>query len=116
MYFLLQRFKYIGILFTIFLCFLSSCSSDDDADNDMVNGTVVGPASCSTDAGDSAYSIEVDFFEYDIITATLPDQFKTEGINITFQMERSEEGIFICTANLFPEQFYKVTDVRLDDE
>ena len=118
--------KYVKIFnVCVSMCFalstLYSCSDDDDERNMVLlsqKGTVLGPTSCNTESNGNAFMIDVDNFNPlgsdagdFIITATLSDEFKSNGLRIEFDMENSREGITICTTDFFPEQFYKVINV-----
>lgn len=104
------------IVYLLFVFFLS-CSNDDEEITVIKNnkGTVLGMVSCNSNLG-LAYSIEVEELILEnsnfIITANLPEEYKKEGMKITFDMERSNEGITFCTDNFFPEQFYKLSRVK----
>lgn len=103
----------LKMTFLLICLFLANCS-DDDENNIIENqeGTVLGGASCNTENNGLAVRIDVDNLESPnfIITATLPDSLKQEGLRISFDMELSIEGITLCTANFFPNQFYKVSN------
>ncbi|RKN79688.1 hypothetical protein [Ulvibacterium marinum] len=103
----------LKLAFLLICPFLANCS-DDDENNIIENqeGTVLGGASCNTENNGLAVRIDVDNLESPnfIITATLPDSLKQEGLRIIFDMELSMEGITLCTANFFPNQFYKVSN------
>ena len=105
--------------FSLFIFFLSiGCSKDADDNNNIIKnqtGTVLTEVSCNTKNNGLAYSIGVDNFEAAdfIITATLTEGVKQEGLRITFDMEPSYEGITICTANFFPNQFYKLSNITV---
>ena len=112
---------FMKTLYTILLSFIVLNCSNDGLGlgyEKNVEGTVTGTVSCNTDMG-LAYAITPDNFELSsgfIITGTLPDEFKQEGLKIKFDMVPSKEHINICTANFFPEQFYKVFNVRILNE
>ncbi len=91
--------------------------SEDDTNNILENqeGTVLNETSCNTENNGLAYTIDVNNLENVefIVTATLPEKFKQEGLRIQFDMEPSRDGLSICTANFLPEQFYKITNVTI---
>ena len=110
--------KLFLISFVPFLILVFFSCSDDDQEGVMLKnkkGIVLGPVSCNSDTG-LAYSIRVEGLNLQnsnfIITANLPEEFKMEGIQIVFDMENSNDGITFCTANFFPEQFYKLSNVK----
>lgn len=91
-------------------------SMDEDSDTLLkTKGTVLGTASCNTKNNGLAYRIEVDDFQASdfIITATLPDDFKQEGLKITFDMTPSNKGIAFCTANYYSKQFYELSNINI---
>lgn len=96
---------------------LFSCSKDDDGGLKRgVNGSVMGPVSCGSEGMGLAYGIVPSNFDLSsgfIITATLPDEFKEEGLKIKFDMKPSKKYITYCTANFFPDQFYELFNVEL---
>jgi len=96
---------------------LLNCSKDDDGRlKREITGSVMGPVSCGTEGMGPAYGIVPDNFALPsgfIITATLPDEFKKEGLKIHFDMIPSKKYITHCTANFFPDQFYEVFHVEL---
>lgn len=97
----------------LFICtFLANCSDDEHTLVTNQEGTVLGGVPCNTENNGLAVRIDVDNLESPnfIITATLPDSLKQEGLRISFDMELSMEGITLCTANFFPNQFYKVSN------
>ncbi len=117
----IKNFFTLNLLVTLCSALISSCSNDDEQGNVIMNqvGTVLGTVSCNTSDG-LAYSISVDNLELEqsdfIITASLPEEFHNEGTEIMFDMEPLDEGITFCTANFFPEQFHKITNVTLTNE
>lgn len=105
-----------ALLLSSFL--IVSCSKDDNEKDliENVEGTVMGTVSCNTEGKGLAYKIVPDNFNISsgfIITATLPDELKEEGIKIQFDMEPSNKYITACTANFFPEQFYEILNVTV---
>lgn len=110
--------KFRPIIFAILIGSLFfSCNSDD---NDLeqtirnITGVVNGPVSCNTDGRGPAIGIDPENFELTsgfIITATLPEELKQEGLRIKFDMKPSTKYITICTANFASSQFYEVFNV-----
>ncbi|WP_422081585.1 hypothetical protein [Ulvibacterium sp.] len=97
----------------LFICpFLANCSDDEHTLVTNQEGTVLGEVPCNTENNGLAVRIDVDNLESPnfIITATLPDSLKQEGLRISFDMELSMEGITLCTVNFFPNQFYEVSN------
>lgn len=95
-----------------------NCSNDDSSQNILNNieGKVMGPVSCNTDGMGLAYGIITDNFEVTsgfIITTTLPEEKKEEGLKIRFDMKPSMKDITICTTNYFPEQFYEIYNISI---
>lgn len=100
-----MMFLLIGLL-------LANCSDNEDTVIENQEGTVMGEVPCDTENNGLAIRIEVDELESPnfIITATLPDSLKQVGLRIRFDMVLSMEGISFCTANFFPNQFYRVSN------
>lgn len=94
---------------------ICGCSTQEN-DNILKNqkGTVLKETSCNTENNGLAYTIDVDDLENVefIITATLSEEFKQEGLRIQFDMEPSREGLTTCTANFLPQQFYKIKNIK----
>ena len=94
------------------------CTDDhDDSNNGLIRniqGTVIGQTSCNSNNG-LAYQIAVEILDETdfIVTATLPEDFRQQDLQIEFSMVPSREGITFCTDNFMPEVFYRVFDVRL---
>ena len=99
-------------MFLLICLLLANCSDNEDTVIENQEGTVLGEIPCNTENNGLAVRIDVDNLESPnfIITATLPDSLKQEGLRISFDMELSMEGISFCTANFFPNQFYKVSN------
>jgi hypothetical protein len=106
--------KLLFIITTVLLVY--GCSEDDNIDI-LLNqeGTVLTETSCNTENNGLAYTVDVDDLENVefIITATLPEEFKQEGLRIQFDMQPSRDGLTICTASFLPEQFYKISNVTI---
>ena len=105
----------LGLLLTLFM----GCSNDDDFNDEIsknIEAKVSNFASCNTADGGRAYELDVDGFDFAIITGTLPVEFQEIGLDIIVDMERSTENLTICTDNLSPDQFYKVTNVSRKEE
>ncbi|TLF44464.1 hypothetical protein [Maribacter aurantiacus] len=103
------------IIMLITTIVIQGCSNDDDNLRLNQMGTVLVETSCNTKENNLAYTIDVDGLnevEF-IITATLPEEFKQEGLRIQFDMKPSKDGLTICTDNFFPNQFYKISNVKL---
>lgn len=113
---------YPAIILFLIVSVSFSCSNDDDESETLRNieGTVRGISPCNTDLGDLAYEIVPSNFDDPpgiiIITATLPEEFKEEGLKIKFDMKQSAEHITTCTAIFYPAEFYEVFNVTLITE
>lgn len=114
--------NYYNLIFSILLAgILLSCTNDDDDPDTIYNitGTVKGPVSCNTEGKGPAMGIIPENFDLTsglIITATLPDYLKEEGMRIKFDMIPSNKYITICAAIFAPEQFYEVLNVTRVNE
>lgn len=112
----MKKFHPIIIAFLIGALSIS-CNSDDNALEQTIRnitGVVNGPVSCNTDGKGPAIGIDPENFELSsgfIISATLPGEFKQEGLRIRFDMKPSTKYITICTANFASQQFYEVINV-----
>ncbi|WP_289021639.1 hypothetical protein [uncultured Salegentibacter sp.] len=108
----------------IIICIIIfSCTSDESETEDTltnIEGTVQGPTSCNTEKQELAYKIvpsNIELSVSSIITATLPEELKEEGLRIKFDMKPSGKYITSCTANFSPDQFYKVfSTTKLSDQ
>ena len=104
-------------LILVLVCFIMiNCSKGDEGQDILKNveGTVIGTVSCNTEGQGLAYEIAPDNFEISsgsIITATLPEGMKQNGLKIKFDMRQSKKNITICTANFIPEQFYEIFNI-----
>ena len=115
----IKRSGIIVLFLGLFSILIVGCSDDDDSNNGVlkrVEAKVLNPASCGTENNGLAYRLDVDGFDFEIITATLPEGFQQAGMEIIVDMKRSHENITYCTANFFPEQFYKVTSVSRKEQ
>lgn len=105
----------------IALCFaFLSCTTDNESNLlKNIEGTVLGTASCNTTSNGLAYRINIESLNSVnfIITASLTEEFKQDGIKIKFDMENSNEGITICTTNYSGDIFYKLSNIiRINNE
>lgn len=111
--------KFIPILSIIISTIIFSCTrNDNEKENTFKNieGIVQGTTSCTTEKEDLAYEIvpsNTDISVSFIITATLPEELKEEGLRIKFDMKPSSEGINYCTANFLPDHFYEVFNTEI---
>lgn len=95
-----------------------SCTNDSEKENTFksIEGTVQGTTSCTTEKEDLAYEIipiNSDIPVSFIITATLPEELKEEGLRIKFDMKPSSKYINYCTANFTPDHFYEVFNANI---
>ncbi|WP_037321275.1 hypothetical protein [Salegentibacter sp. Hel_I_6] len=96
-----------------------SCASDEsETEGTLTNieGTVQGSTSCNTEKEELAYEIvpsNIELSVSSIITATLPEELKEEGLRIKFDMKPSGKYITSCTANFLPDQFYEVFNAKI---
>lgn len=107
--------NFLAILLSLVLL---SCSKEDNEIENILNveGTVKGIVTCNTEERGAAYGIIPEDFEVPsgfLITATLPNEFKQEGLKIKFDMKPSKRYIMVCTSNFYPEQFYEVFNATI---
>ena len=118
----MKKFLQPIILITISIILFSCTSAEGETDDTFTNieGTVQGSTSCNTEKEELAYEIVPSNIELSvnfIITATLPDDLKEEGLRIKFDMKPSGKYITSCTANFLPDQFYEVFNAtKLSDK
>lgn len=111
---------------TLFLfaltAFLYGCSSDDMGRGEGtellgVQGTVLQTVACQTQNNGLAYEIRIvnnPELPDRIITASLPDEFKQDNLDIRFDMQNSQEGFGACVDLYGPDDFYRIYNVTLN--
>ena len=97
-----------------------SCTSDEameDPEFQDIRGKVVGTAVCNTENNGTAFEIELmnGGPVSKIITPNLPDNYKEEGREIIFDMEKSQKGFSFCGAIYSPEMFFRVYNVKMGE-
>lgn len=117
----MKKFLHPIILIVISIIIFSCTSDESETEDTLTNieGTVQGPTSCNTEKGELAYKIvpgNIELSVSSIITATLPEEFKEEGLRIKFDMKPSGKYITSCTANFTPDQFYEVFNTTILDD
>ena len=112
----MKNIRLVLLVFVVFSWSNHSCS-DDDSDNKMFTmaiGVVQGTVSCNTTGNGLAYRINIENnpdIEY-IITASLPEQYKQTGLQLSFDMKASNNGITTCTSEYSPKVFYELTNIQ----
>lgn len=104
----------------ICIAILLSCSTDDGNGAEKIvlrgiEGKVLGTISCQTENNGLAYEIEIKNLESPtkIITASLPEEFKQEGLTIEFNMEKSLEGFSVCVQLYDSSIFFELSKISL---
>ena len=85
----IKRLGIVVLVFGLFSVLMVGCSGDDDSSNEVlrrVEAKVLNPASCNTESGGSAYELDVDGFDFAIITGTLPVEFQETGLELIVDM------------------------------
>lgn len=111
----MKNMRLILLVFVVCAWSTHSCSNDNfDKDSIRAIGVVQGAVSCNTTGNGLAYRINIENYpdiEY-IVTASLPEQYKQAGLQLSFDMKATNNGITTCTSEYSPNVFYELTNIQ----